>query len=244
MGDGEECRLEDQDPRLRLVVTIVWGDKVFVTTANPTGSRSHPALLAWEVPEVEVPKVDLPAVRSRRWIRPRTTGPERGLSLADLLPERRKWRGGWKQTAAEKRPSIPKSPSNTYATETPVTHGERVYAYFGMTGVFCYDLAGQFLWKADLGSYSMGMGHGTASSPVLDGGRLFIQCDNEENSFLVALDGKTGKELWRTPRTEGTSWSTPLVWKNKERTEVVCLGSPRSAPMIRPLESNSGNWAA
>ena len=133
----------------------------------------------------------------------------------------------WKQTAAEKRPSIPTSPSNTYATETPVTDGERVYAYFGMTGVFCYDLAGQFVWKADLGLYAMAMGYGTASSPVLDGGRLFIQCDNDEKSFLVALDAKTGKELWRTPRPERTSWTTPLVWKNKERTEVVCLGSSR-----------------
>jgi outer membrane protein assembly factor BamB len=133
----------------------------------------------------------------------------------------------WKQTAAEKKPTIPTHSSNTYATETPVTDGERVYAYFGMTGVFCYDLSGKQLWKADLGSYAMAMGFGTGSSPALDGDRLFIQCDNEEKSFLVALDAKTGKELWRTARTERTGWSTPLVWKNKERTEVVCLGNPK-----------------
>jgi outer membrane protein assembly factor BamB len=133
----------------------------------------------------------------------------------------------WKQTAAEHKPATPISPSNTYATETPVTDGERVYAYFGMTGVFCYDLAGNLLWKADLGFYRTAFGHGSASSPALDGGRLFIQCDNDEKSFLVALDARTGKELWRTPRTERTGWSTPLVWKNSKRTEVVCVGSPR-----------------
>jgi outer membrane protein assembly factor BamB len=133
----------------------------------------------------------------------------------------------WKQTAFEGKPTISKHASNTYATETPVTDGKRVYAYFGMTGVICYDFAGKELWKAHLGSYRMGMGHGTGSSPVLDGGRLFIQCDNEEKSFLVALNAETGKELWRAPRTERSGWCTPLVWKNKVRTEVVCLGSPK-----------------
>jgi outer membrane protein assembly factor BamB len=191
---------------------VVWGDRVFVTTAasdkqeKPSGrfagfgpggfgrgQRGPDAVYRWEV---------------------------YCLNAADgkVL---------WKQTAAEGKPSIPKSGSNTYATETPVTDGERVYAYFGMTGVFCYGLDGKPLWKADLGSYPMAMGHGTASSPALDGGRLFVQCDNEEKSFLVALDAKTGKELWRTPRPERTGWSTPLVWKNKERTEVVCIGSSR-----------------
>ena len=133
----------------------------------------------------------------------------------------------WKQTAAEQKPTIPIHGSNTYATETPVTDGERVYAYFGMTGVFCYDFSGKQLWKADLGSYTMTMGYGTGSSPVLADGRLFIQCDNEQKSFLAALDAKTGKELWRTPRSERTGWSTPLVWKTKDRTEIVCLGTPK-----------------
>jgi outer membrane protein assembly factor BamB/Spy/CpxP family protein refolding chaperone len=133
----------------------------------------------------------------------------------------------WKQTAAEQKPKIPAHASNTYATETPATDGERVYAYFGMTGVFCYDLAGKLLWKEDLGSYRVAMGYGTGSSPVVADGRLFVQCDNEEKSFLVALDAKTGKQLWRVERPERTSWSTPLVWKNKVRTEIVCIGNPR-----------------
>jgi outer membrane protein assembly factor BamB len=191
---------------------IIWGDKVFVTTAvtsnqkKPTGGfgggggrpggfgregRPPDAVYKWEV---------------------------YCLNAADgqVL---------WKQTAAEQKPTIHIHASNTYATETPVTDGERVYAYFGMTGVFCFDFTGKMLWKADLGSYRMAMGHGTGSSPVLDGGCLFIQCDNEEKSFLVALDAKTGRELWRVARSERTAWSTPLVWKNKVRTEVVCVGT-------------------
>lgn len=133
----------------------------------------------------------------------------------------------WKELAYEGKPRIPTQASNTYATETPVTDGERVYAYFGMHGVYCYDLKGKPVWKADLGSYRMAMGFGTGGSPALADGRLFIQCDNDEKSFLVALNVKTGKELWRVPRPERTGYSTPLIWKNKARTEVVCLGSPK-----------------
>jgi outer membrane protein assembly factor BamB len=134
----------------------------------------------------------------------------------------------WSRTVAEQKPTIATHSSNTYATETPITDGERVYAHFGMTGVFCYGVDGKFVWKANLGSYRMSLGFGTGSSPAFDGERLFVQCDNEEKSFLVALDKLTGKELWRVSRPERTGWSTPLVWKNSQRTEIVCLGSPKA----------------
>jgi outer membrane protein assembly factor BamB len=133
----------------------------------------------------------------------------------------------WKQLALESKPKIATHGSNTYATETPVTDGERVYAYFGMHGLFCYDMKGDLVWKKDLGSYRMQMGWGTASSPVLEGDRLFVLCDNEEKSFLVAFDKKTGDELWRVSRTEKTSWGTPAIWRNKLRTELVTLGNPK-----------------
>jgi outer membrane protein assembly factor BamB len=133
----------------------------------------------------------------------------------------------WKTLAVEQKPTIPTQASNSYATETPVTDGERVYAYFGMTGLFCFDLDGKLVWKKDLGSYSMSLGWGTGSSPVLAGDRLIVQCDNEEKSFLIALDRKTGKELWKKSRSDGSGWATPLVWKNKVRTEIVCVGGRR-----------------
>jgi outer membrane protein assembly factor BamB len=143
----------------------------------------------------------------------------------------------WNKTAYEGKPRIPTQSSNTYATETPLTDGERVYAYFGMHGVYCYDLKGKQLWKKDLGSYPMAMGYGTGSSPALAEGKLFVQCDNEEKSFLVALDASTGEEKWRVQRKEKTGFSTPLVWKNKVRTEIVCLGSPT----VRSYDPATGN---
>jgi outer membrane protein assembly factor BamB len=130
----------------------------------------------------------------------------------------------WKQLAREGKPRVAVQQSNTYATETPVTDGERVYAYFGMHGLYCYDVAGKLQWQKDLGAYPTSMGHGPASSPVLDGQRLFVQVDNEEKSFLVALEARTGKELWRADRAERTNHSSPIVWMNKQRTELVAGG--------------------
>ena len=134
----------------------------------------------------------------------------------------------WKQLALEAKPRIPTHSTNTYASETPIVDGQRIYAYFGMTGLFCFDMEGQPLWKKDLGAYPMVMGWGTGSSPVLEGERLFVQCDNEEKSFLVALDKKTGEESWRVPREDRSGWSTPYIWRNKVRTELVTIGSEKT----------------
>lgn len=133
----------------------------------------------------------------------------------------------WEETAREGKPKNHIHASNTYATETPVSDGERVYAYFGMNGLFCFDMNGKQLWKKDFGSFSMMFGHGTASSPILFNGKLYIQCDNEDKSFLTALDAKTGNEVWKVSRTERTDWCTPIVWKTRNRTDIVTGGSQK-----------------
>jgi len=133
----------------------------------------------------------------------------------------------WRKQALKDKPKIPIAPFNTYATETPATDGERVYAYFGVHGVYCYDMEGKLQWKKDLGAFPTKNNHGTASSPVLEGDRLFLQIDNEQQSFLVALDKKSGEEAWRVDREEKTNYGSPIVWKNKIRTELVTPGSQK-----------------
>jgi outer membrane protein assembly factor BamB len=130
----------------------------------------------------------------------------------------------WKQVAYHGNPKVSKQPMNTYASETPVTDGKRVYAYFGMTGLFCYDMNGNQLWQKDLGAYNTQGGWGTGSSPVISNGILYMQIDNEVNSFIIALDAATGEEKWRTQRDEKTNYSTPYIWKNNIRTEIVTCG--------------------
>lgn len=130
----------------------------------------------------------------------------------------------WKQVAHRGNPRTGTNPGNGYAAETPATDGKRVYAYFGMTGIFCYDLNGTLLWQKDLGAYKTQNSWGTGSSPVLHNGLLYIQVDNEESSFIVALDALSGSEKWRVARDEKTSYSTPFIWTNKLRTELVTGG--------------------
>ncbi len=145
----------------------------------------------------------------------------------------------WKQVAAEGKPRIGTHRDNTYASETPASDGQRVLVYFGMTGVFCYSLNGELLWEKDLGAYPMLNDWGTSSSPVLQDGLAFIQVDNEEASFLIALDADTGEEKWRRARDEGSNWGSLVVWKNSVRTELVASGST-----VRSYSPTSGeiNW--
>ena len=157
----------------------------------------------------------------------------------------------WNKQALEGKPRVAIQPNNSYASETPVSDGRRVYAYFGMHGLYCYDFSGKELWKKDFGAYPTVMGQGPASSPVLDGERLFLQIDNEEKSFLVALNAGTGDELWRVSRDERTNHSSPVVWKNNVRTELVTSGSrkvrsydPATGKVIWELEIGGRCYAS
>jgi outer membrane protein assembly factor BamB len=185
---------------------VVWGDKVFVTTVVSEG-------------EVEEPKKGLyfggnrpaPPADEHHW-RVYCVDAETGEPC-------------WETTVHSGVPDFPKHLKNTYASETPATDGERVYAYFGNLGVFALDLSGEVVWKKLFESVSTRFGWGTAASPVVHGEHLYIVNDNEETSYFVALDKKTGEELWRQERDEGSNWATPFVWENELRTEVITAGT-------------------
>ncbi len=132
----------------------------------------------------------------------------------------------WETTIESQVPKFGHHSSNTYATETPITNGKVVGCWFGSCGMAAGLDAqtGKLLWKKDLGTFPRATGFGTGSSPASDGKTLFVQNDNDKQSSLVALDLETGKELWRLDRKLKTSWSTPLVWRNKNRTELVVCG--------------------
>lgn len=181
---------------------VVWGDKIFLTTV---ASEGH----------VEEAKKGLylggnrnkPSSAVHHWI----------VYCFD-------WGSGktlWQKTVHKGKPTQPVHIKNTYASETPVTDGERVYFYFGNVGVFCFDLQGKELWRKRLNPVKMRYNWGTAASPVLHGDNLLIVNDNDEKSYLLALDKKTGDEVFRVDRDEKSNWVTPYVWQNAERTELV-----------------------
>lgn len=142
----------------------------------------------------------------------------------------------WTRTALEGKPRLETHRDNTYASETPVTDGKYVVAYFGMMGIFCYDFEGSLIWKKELGNYPMAQDWGTSSSPTILEGTVFIQVDNEQSSFVVALDIKTGNELWRQTRNERSNWGSAVVWKNSYRTELITGGA-----VVRSYDPNTGN---
>ncbi|HEY4309982.1 MAG TPA: PQQ-binding-like beta-propeller repeat protein [Pirellulales bacterium] len=187
---------------------IVWGDRVFVTTVTndeevKNKDRKRGLYLGGNRDE--------PSKSEHQW---------RVLCL-DLNDGRVLW----EQVAHTGLPPESSHLKNSYASETPVTDGERLYVYFGNLGVFCYALDGEPLWSRTLGTYKTASGWGTGGSPAIFNDRLYVLNDNEDQSFLSALDTKTGAEMWRTPRPEKSSWSTPFVWNHADRTEIVVSGS-------------------
>ena len=133
----------------------------------------------------------------------------------------------WSHEAHRATPAFARHLKNSYASETPVTDGQRIYVRFGNVGLFCYDLEGKLLWSQKAEPLRMRNGWGTASSPIYHDGRLYLVNDNDEQSFVTALDARTGKTVWRVPRDEGSNWSTPFIWQNDQRTELVTTGSQK-----------------
>ncbi len=156
----------------------------------------------------------------------------------------------WRTSCKEGPPPIPRHSTNTYATETPMTDGKYVYAYFGMNGVYALDMKGDVVWQKDLGVYEMRANWGTASSPALFDGRVYVQVDNQVDSFLVSLDGETGDEVWRVARDEKSQYSSPMIWKNSLRNELILGGmvyrsyDPATGDLLWQIDMAKGRSSA
>lgn len=167
-------------------------------------------------------------VRARDNEIPEESGPIRYMVLAFDVTTGKKI---WEQVAHEGLPAGGRHRKNTYASETPVSDGERVYVSFGQNvGVFAYTLDGKLVWKRVWPPQPIYLDFGTGSSPIVHAGRVYLLQDSEAECFLTALDARTGEDVWRTPRPDKSSfrrtssWSTPLLWKNSVRTEIVTTG--------------------
>jgi len=135
----------------------------------------------------------------------------------------------WKRVAIERVPHEGHHLESSWATASPVTDGERVYAHFGSAGTYAYTLEGELVWKVDLGDMTTRLGYGEGSSPALWGDTLVINWDHEGDSFVVALDKGTGKERWRKDRpAELTSWSTPVIQEHEGRVHVIVAAAERT----------------
>jgi outer membrane protein assembly factor BamB len=184
---------------------VVWGDRVFVLTAVPVGST---------LAESHAPRG---AAR-----------PSEAHKYQVLAIDRATGKVVWERSAREERPHEASHPDNgTWASSSAVTDGRHVIASFESRGLFAYDMNGTLVWEKDLGDKQMRQQVGEGSTPVLHGDRLVLVWDHQGQSFVVALDKNTGRELWRAPREEIDTWATPLVVEHDGRAQVVTNGMNR-----------------
>lgn len=225
---------------------VVWGNKIFITSCFPEKVALVPERNPLAPPPPPGP-AGAPQPQPGQTPSPGQQGPPPPEDIDSTFKQDvYRWevtcvdlntgKQLWKQVAYHGNPRVKKHPRNNYATETAATDGERVYAYFGNIGLFCYDLDGMLLWKKDFGAFKVLNGWGTGSCPVAYNDIVFIQNDNEENSFIAALDAATGDEKWRVQRDEKTNYSTPYIWKNSKRTELVVGGKT-----VRSYDPENGN---
>ena len=193
---------------------IVWGDRVFVTTAVSTGKKA------------EAPSKGSQAAGGRRF-HMRGIEPTEVQRFAIFAIDRKSGKVLWQRTLREELPHEGTHPTGTWASNSPVTDGEHVYAYFGSRGLYCLDWEGNLIWEKDLGDMIIKLGFGEGSSPFLYGDKIVLNWDHEGPSFTIALDKKTGKELWRARREEETSWATPVVVEHGGKPQVVTSATNR-----------------
>ena len=190
---------------------VVWGNKVFVTTAVTSGAKDETRFgLYGDVAPVK----DDPKHTWKVYALDKATG--------KIL---------WERIAYEGMPKVKRHPKSTHADSTPVTDGKYLVVLFGSQGLYAYDLNGKLLWKQDLGVLDAGWFYDAdyqweyGSSPIIYKNLVIVQADVQKDSFIAAYRLKTGKLVWKTPREEISSWGTPTVYEGKTRAELITNGS-------------------
>lgn len=214
---------------------IIWGDRIFLTTAIPTAVAPV---------AVQPAATDQPQGERRGRGAGGDAGPQTEHKFEVLCLDRKTGKILWQRTA---KTAVPHEGYHrtygSFASNSPVTDGRFVYISFGSRGIYSYDLNGKLIWEKDLGvQMKMRLGFGEGTAPLLIDNRLIKVFDHEAGSFIVALDKRTGKELWRVNRDEGSSWSTPLAIEIDGRKQVVVAATRK----VRSYDPEDGRllWEA
>jgi outer membrane protein assembly factor BamB len=196
---------------------IVWGDRVFLTAAVPTGET-------------------LPSPPRRRRGRHGALPVTHRQSFVVLAVSRQDGEILWQTTVREAVPHEGVHYTGSFAASSPVVDGEHVFAFFGSHGLYCLTLDGELVWEIDLGDMTVEHEHGEGSSPTLHGDTLIVNWDHQGQSFVIALDKRTGRELWKVDRDEPTSWASPIVVEQDGKHQVVISGTNR----VRAYDLDNG----
>jgi outer membrane protein assembly factor BamB len=227
LGTGEA---PDADPPVR------WDEKTNIRWKIPLPGLSHATPVVWKdriFVLAAVPAAPSVSRTAGMFDTYRTSTPFR----YEILAFRRK-DGSllWRRTAKVAPPHEGIHVDASWASCSPVTDGEHVIVSFGSRGVYCYDMDGNLKWERDFGEMRIRYQYGESTSPVLSGDRLIIQWDSEACSFLAVLDKRSGKEIWRKDRNDGTSWATPLVVEHRGKKQVIVVAIRR----VRSYDLDTG----
>ena len=189
---------------------VIWGNNLFITTAK--GEQTNTKLKVGLYGDIKSVEDDT----SHQW-----TVYCLNKQTGKIL---------WEQVAYTGIPKIKRHPKSTHASSTPATDGKNVVVMFGSEGLYCYDMKGKLRWKKDLGLLDSGFfmvpaaQWGFASSPIIFEDKVFLQCDVQKGSFVAAFSIKDGREIWRTPRQDVPTWSSPTVYRSGTRTLLIVNG--------------------
>jgi outer membrane protein assembly factor BamB len=214
-SETKNVRWKVEVPGRGLSTPIVWGDLVIVTAAVPIDKPLAPRAAP-----------SAPAVPPDRR-HPAVSPAQSAMAFQVRAYQRSDGTLRWMSTVREELPHEGTHKDGSYASGSALTDGEGIYAFFGSRGLYCLDLQGRKVWEKDLGLMAIKLGFGEGASPALHGDRLVVNWDHEGESFIVALDKKTGRELWRAARDEKTTWATPLVVTHEGKTQVITSASNR-----------------
>ena len=207
--EGKNVKWRTEIPGLGHSSPVVWGDRIFLTTAVTDKKAQLRVGLYGDITPAyddDVHRFDVLSLDKRS---------------GEIL---------WQRSAHQGVPKIRRHTKASHANSSPVTDGAHVVAFFGSEGLYTYDLDGNLKWKKDFGVLNSafyrapGAQWGFASSPVIHDGNVIVQCDVTGDSFLAAFDLKDGRELWRTPRDEVPTWSSPTIVEHGGKTQIVANG--------------------
>jgi outer membrane protein assembly factor BamB len=222
-SDTKNIKWKVEIPGRGFSTPVIWGDKIFLTTAIPTGKPA-------EAPQG-------PPAEGRRT--GGGSGPLVEHKFEVLCLDRKTGKLLWQRTAKLATPHEGYHRAyGSFASNSPVTDGKYVYAFFGSRGLFAYDFDGRPIWEKDFGvQMKMRLAFGEGVAPLLVRDQLFLVFDHEGGeSFMVAVDKRNGKELWRSTRDERSSWSTPLAIEHNGRTEIIVSATTK----VRSYDARTG----
>lgn len=190
---------------------IVWEDKVFLVTAIDTGQVD---------PKFEAP-TDLPDNPFG------ITYPNTFHQYVVICLDRNSGQELWRRIAARRVPGEGHHNDNSFASASPTTDGRRLYVWFGSAGLHCYDLDGKLLWSRSLGDARTRLSFGEASSPVIHQDKVTVTRDQDDQSYIIVFDARTGETIWQADRDEPSGWSTPIVVSVGDKYQLVTNGKNR-----------------